>query len=648
MKISLIIGITVTLIVSSCFNKIAAQNNSVWGSVENIEELLSSDAYLNLAKLMSLTEKQILPSSKNPMLLKVYEFSCNCNEADLYTAVTQTPGILGVEYGPKYESLVLPNDYYAEFPTMYPLDLINAEQAWESTHGDTNIILGITDVNYDITHEELVGKYVYYDTMNSAVPTHGNAVSILAAGNTDNLVGLSSIGYDLRLGLYRMNYNEVLYAAYAGSKVINMSWTSGCNSNIYQQLAMDEACVAGAFLVAAAGNGNTCGGPDSLVYPAAYDNVFAVTSIGPYDNHERYIGNPNSTHQHNSTVDLCAPGYDVPLSTAPGIYETGSGTSFAAPYVTGTVGLMLSVNPCMSNAEIENILKLSSVNVDALNPSYAGLLGAGRLDAEAAVEMALNSATNINPCPIYNDLCEGIILCDSSQSVYAGPCQTVFWGYTDDYATVELNGLTSGGNGATMSTWTDQYGNIMGIGNNITFLSDASGVSPGAFTTRTYTLTHSDASGCSVSGEVNVITYNVKCPNPSGNPDQAKIIICGKRGRNCVPYNAVEHILATCPGCTLGPCKAISNCKSFGTANNEFEAPAVQVYPNPSKGIINVKTEENQTIDKIEIYNCMGQLVTTQLNSPFFTVDITKEKGGIFFIKAYFDDQVTSTVVSYF
>ena len=573
MRKFLLFGITTTLIITCCFNKIAAQNNSVWGSVENIEDLLSSDAYLQLDKLYSLTEEQILPSSKNAELLKVYAFSCNCDEVDLYTAITQVSGIQGVEYGPKYESLVLPNDYYAEFPTMYPLDLINAEQAWESTHGDTNIILGITDVNYDITHEELVGKYVYYDTMNSAVPTHGNAVSILAAGNTDNLVGLSSIGYDLRLGLYRMNYNEVLYAAYAGSKVINMSWTSGCNSNIYQQLAMDEACVAGAFLVAAAGNGNTCGGPDSLVYPAAYDNVFAVTSIGPYDNHERYIGNPNSTHQHNSTVDLCAPGYDVPLSTAPGIYETGSGTSFAAPYVTGTVGLMLSVNPCMSNAEIENILKLSSVNVDALNPSYAGLLGAGRLDAEAAVEMALNSATNINPCPIYNDLCEGIILCDSSQSVYAGPCQTVFWGYTDDYATVELNGLTSGGNGATMSTWTDQYGNIMGIGNNITFLSDASGVSPGAFTTRTYTLTHSDASGCSVSGEVNVITYNVKCPNPSGNPDQAKIIICGKRGRNCVPYNAVEHILATCPGCTLGPCKAISNCKSFGTANNEFEAP---------------------------------------------------------------------------
>ena len=646
MKISLIIGITVTLIVSSCFNKIAAQNNSVWGSVENIEELLSSDAYLNLAKLMSLTEKQILPSSKNPMLLKVYEFSCNCNEADLYTAVTQTPGILGVEYGPNFKSLVLPNDYNTEFPTMYALDLINAEQAWESTHGDPNIILGISDQNYDVTHEELVGNYIYYDTLNALPSGHGTAVSITAAGNTDNGVGLSSIGRDLRLGLYRMNYNEVLIAANAGSKVINMSWTSGCEFNIYHQMAIDEACGLGAFLIAAAGNGSTCGGPDSLVYPAAYDNVFAVTSIGPNDNHEKYIGNPNSTHQHNITVDLSAPGYDIPTSAAPGVYELESGTSFAAPYVTGTVGLMLSVNPCMSNPEIENILKLSSVDIDALNPLYAGLIGAGRLDAGAAVEMAFNSATNTNPCPMYTNLCEGILLCDPSQSAYAGPCQTVFWGYTDDYATVELNGLTSGGNGVTTSTWTDQDGNLMGTGNSISFLSDASSVSTAEFITNTYTLTHTDEFGCSVSSDVNVIVYNVKCPNPSGNPKAEKIIICGKEGRRCVPYNAVENILAACSGCSLGPCNAISNCKS-NTVSNEFETPSIKIYPNPSKGIINIRTEENQVIDKIEIYNHIGQLIETQSNRPFFTVDITKQKGGIFLIKAYFGNQVKSTIVSY-
>ena len=61
---------------------------------------------------------------------------------------------------------------------------------------------------------------------------------------------------------------------------------------------------------------------------------------------------------------------------------------FAAPFVSGTVALMLAVNPCLSNDDINHILKVTSVNVDALNPNYIGLIGEGRLNAAAAVEMA--------------------------------------------------------------------------------------------------------------------------------------------------------------------------------------------------------------------------------------------------------------------
>ena len=46
------------------------------------------------------------------------------------------------------------------------------------------------------------------------------------------------------------------------------------------------------------------------------------------------------------------------------------------------------VNPCLSNDDINHILKVTSVNVDALNPNYIGLIGEGRLNAAAAVEMA--------------------------------------------------------------------------------------------------------------------------------------------------------------------------------------------------------------------------------------------------------------------
>jgi len=126
------------------------------------------------------------------------------------------------------------------------------------------------------------------------------------------------------------------------------------------------------------------------VYPAAYSNVFSVTSVGPSNNHERIIGNSATTHQHNNTVDLSAPGYDVAISSASGWYLTNSGTSFAAPQVTGTIALMFAVNPCLSQANIEYILKASSFNIDNINPLYAGKLGAGRLDAAAAVLMAQN------------------------------------------------------------------------------------------------------------------------------------------------------------------------------------------------------------------------------------------------------------------
>jgi hypothetical protein len=187
-----------------------------------------------------------------------------------------------------------------------------------------------------------------------------------------------------------MTYNDMLNATYNhGVKILNLSWTSGCAFSQIAQDVVTEVYDNGTFIVASAGNGTTCGGAGNLVYPASYDNVFSVTSIGAADNHEKVIGDPNSTHQHNSKVDLCAPGYQVSLSPATGWYTNlSSGTSFAAPYVSGTIGLMLAVNPCLTNQDIEAILKASAFNLDLINPSYVGLIGAGRLDAYEAVIMA--------------------------------------------------------------------------------------------------------------------------------------------------------------------------------------------------------------------------------------------------------------------
>ena len=377
----------------------AQQDSKVWLTIENENNvpyvdasgnLTSNDVSFNnaISSLNIMNVQKALPSSRKEMLQKVYEVSCNCDLVDLYTVLTnEVNSVSKVEYGPQYQALATPNDYDL-IPDHYALDLIGAQDAWNYTVGDSNIVIGISDQNYEVTHDELAGSVVHYDPLNVAPSGHGTAVAIIAAGNTDNLNFKSSIGYNTSLGLYRMNYNEVLSASYNGSQIINLSWTSGCEFNIYQQMAIDEAYNNGSFIIAAAGNGSTCGGPENLVYPSAYDNVFSVTSIGELDNHESTIGDPSSTHQHNVTVDLTAPGYSVWISPSQNWGMKSSGTSYASPYVSGTVALMLSVNPCLSNENIEYILKTSSVNIDDLNPAYAGLIGEGRLNAAAAVEMA--------------------------------------------------------------------------------------------------------------------------------------------------------------------------------------------------------------------------------------------------------------------
>lgn len=357
----------------------------------------SSSSFQKIIEQYNITGiKLAFPASQRRELQKVYEIECNCNQAVLSAALDKSiSGLSNPEEAPSIELLYEPNDYNAYYTPDYALDLINAKAAWDITTGDTNIVAGITDSNYDLNHTELAGKIIYAEPgMSNPNVNHGTAVAITVAGNTDNGFGKSSIGFNTRLRLYTMGYNQILQACYDGVKVINMSWASGCSYNDYCQSVIDEVYNNGVVLVAAAGNGGTCGGPTNLVYPSAYNHVISVTSIGFDDSHEKF--NPNTgtygTHQHNATVDLSAPGYLVPLCISSNNFSYMNGTSFASPFVSGTVALMLDVNPCLTVDDVELILKQSSTNIDAINPNYIGIIGTGRLNAGAAVAMAKNYA----------------------------------------------------------------------------------------------------------------------------------------------------------------------------------------------------------------------------------------------------------------
>jgi hypothetical protein len=570
--------------------------------------------------------------------------------------------------------------------------LIGAKDAWNVTTGDANVVIAISDQNYFENHEELVGKVVHYDHTNTASQGHGTAVATLAAGATNNTLGKSAIGYNSSLALYRMNYNEVLDASYAGAKVVNLSWTSGCSFNQYLQDVMDEVYNNGTFIIASAGNGSTCGGAENLVYPAAYDKVFAVTSIGENDNHERTIGNPNSTHQHNASVDLSAPGYDVPITAAPGWYLTGSGTSYASPIVAGTVGLMIAANPCLTNIEIEYILKNTSTFIDDLNPAYAGLIGQGRLNAAAAVEMAKNfnkmflNATSFSACTANSgqididivggnapfttvwsngatdlnltDLAGGdytvtitdAIGCSKDTTItIADVTPTVF---VADVQHVACNGSANGAIDITIIEGTPGYTFEWETGHTT---EDLTGLTAG-----TYRLKITDGNGCSVWGSFNVMeaqaltaTLDVVQPTASTDGDIDLTVEGGTAPYSYtwntgdvsedlfgVPAGYYQVTVIDANGCDVMVDKTIQNISTASV--NNLESVNINVFPNPTSDYATV-TWDNNEVTKLTVVNANGQVVENadvDLQNNYTTQNLN---AGMYFINLTDNNNNTNT-----
>ena len=312
-----------------------------------------------------------------------------------------------------------PNDYQLQGTNFdWHLDLIDAPAAWDISQGNPNVFIGITEPRgskFNTQHVDLDDKIVgHVDIWPSGWNEHGTAVAVTAAGETNNGAGISSIGHDCRI--YTMlgsNPMLSLHYLYGKVRVVNMSWGADGYSQTEQD-AMTEANLNGIVLVAAAGYREF-----GHSYPAGYNHVISVTSIGDQMNHEKVIGDPSTTHHHGSDVDLVAPGYQVPVAWYSG-YALKDGNSFAAPMVSGLAGLILSVNPCLNANDVEYIMKQTAFQVDqlAINQPYVGKLGAGLIQAEAALIMA-QGYTSANPyTPNLDPSFNHFITCDDNLDLH--------------------------------------------------------------------------------------------------------------------------------------------------------------------------------------------------------------------------------------
>jgi subtilisin family serine protease len=149
------------------------------------------------------------------------------------------------------------------------------------------------------------------------------------------------------------------------------------------------------------------------------DTIASFSSPGPVTwsdivNFDDYAYPPGLTKP-----EVSAPGVNIKTCNYAGGYLIGGGTSAAAPFVAGTVCLMLSKNPDLTPAEVDSILELTAVDRGA--PGKDNYFGAGRIDALAAVNYVAGIQETTNdervtrnlPRTVLNSLPAGAVAFDA-------------------------------------------------------------------------------------------------------------------------------------------------------------------------------------------------------------------------------------------
>ena len=277
---------------------------------------------------------------------------------------------------------------------------IEAENAWSIYTGSAGVLIGIIDTGVDLTHDDLDGKSSgdSFDPDDSG-KDHGTHVAGLAAGIHNNIGKIRGIDANAQILskqiLNSSGYvgdvaasNKIIAAVDAGAHVLNHSWGGTIYSSTLRS-AFVYAYKMNKTSVVIMHNWFLSGNP--TVYPAAFgQGIIAVGATTDLDVRSSFSGTGNY-------IDVVAPGSNIHSSITGNGYDAFSGTSMAAPQVSGIASLLIgyandNLSLTLYNDDIEQIIKLSAEKVrqDLYTYDSNGWhveMGMGRVNARAALDM---------------------------------------------------------------------------------------------------------------------------------------------------------------------------------------------------------------------------------------------------------------------
>jgi hypothetical protein len=303
---------------------------------------------------------------------------------------------------------------------------VDAPEAWDLTTGSSSVVVGVIDSGVDYTHPDLAANmwrnpgevagdrrdndgngyvddvYGYDFRYNDSNPMddngHGTHVAGTIAAVGNNARGVAGVSWNSKImalkflgadgsgdtagAIRALDYARNMKVKYGVNvRLTNNSWGGGGYSQALQD-AIARTETAGMLFVAAAGNGDEYGiGVNNDVLPSHPANSPSgnVISVAATDRNDRLA---TFSNYGATTVDLAAPGVDI-ASTYPGNqYVYMSGTSMAAPAVSGVAALAWSLKPTAIYQQVKDAILQGADKVAGL----AGkVLTGGRLNARGAL-----------------------------------------------------------------------------------------------------------------------------------------------------------------------------------------------------------------------------------------------------------------------
>ncbi|MEN6356718.1 MAG: S8 family serine peptidase [Armatimonadota bacterium] len=277
------------------------------------------------------------------------------------------------------------------YSDIYPNAGIQAPDAWDVTTGSSSVIIAMVDTGVYTDHEDLASKIVAGHNFVTGAPNpndanddngHGTFTAGIAAAQTNNNIGIAGVSWGAKVmpikvmdadgyGLESDAAEGIIWAADHGAKIISMS-LGGYDDVPAEKAAIEYAYNKDCVLVGASGND----GLDTSFYPASYDQVIAVGASN--ENSQRCSENDWGAGGSNygEYLDVMAPGNEI-MSTwwdaGGSTYNISSGTSAAAPFVSGIAALIWSQYPNWSNGEVVEQIKLSCRDIGSIGwDQYTG------------------------------------------------------------------------------------------------------------------------------------------------------------------------------------------------------------------------------------------------------------------------------------